>query len=77
MKNIDEELLEYKCAIYTETFSGEFKYTVFRYGNNGISQWFNEEIGFVMHTTVYMDKSRSWYDNRQKAYDAAIKWLKK
>jgi len=62
---------------YTETFSGEFKYTVFRYGNNGISDWFNEDIGFVSKSTVYINRPRSWYDNRQKAYDAAIKWLKK
>jgi len=75
--DIDEELLLYKCAIYPETFSGEFRYTVFRYGRNGMSAWFNEDIGFVMKTTVYIDRLRSWYDNRQEAYDAAIKWLKK
>jgi len=75
--DIDEELLQYRCAIYPETFSGKFKYTVFMYGNNGLSQWFNEDIGFVMKSTVYIDKARSWYESRQEAYDAAIKWLKK
>ena len=75
--DIDTELLEYKCAISTESFDGEFKYTVFKFGNNGMSYWFNEEIGFVSKTTVYINKARSWYDSRQNAYKAAIKWLKK
>jgi len=75
--DIDSELLEYKCAISPETFDGEFKYTVFRFSRSGMSDWFNEEIGFTSKSTVYMNISRSWYDSRQKAYDAAIKWLEK
>ncbi|HUU86539.1 MAG TPA: hypothetical protein VMX17_02150 [Candidatus Glassbacteria bacterium] len=42
-----------------------------------MSAWFNEDIGFVMKTTVYINRPRSWYDSRQEAYKAAIKWLKK
>ena len=75
--DIDKDLLKYKCAIVPETFVGEFKYSVFKFGSNGISAWFNEDIGFVPKSTVYMNRPISWYETRQQSYDAAIKWLAK
>ena len=72
-----KELKKYNCAIVPDTFRGEFKYTVQKFGNNGMSAWFNEELGFVSKSTVYINEFPSFYYTPREAFEAAMKWLKK
>ena len=77
MPTVYKSLKKHNCAIVPDTFRGKFRYTVQKFGNNGMSSWFNEELGFISKTTVYMNKFPSFYDTPREAHEAAMKWLEK